>query len=158
MGGSYGGLATATLIARDQRWRSAVVERALLNWESFAGTSDIGRYFDAMYFGVTVHDGHDDLGLLDLDPDEVHRRLRAASPVWSAPDVRTPTLIIHSEEDWRCPIEQGEQYFAMLRRVGVTTEMLRFPGEGHEMSRSGSPKHRVERFDAILDWHGRHLA
>ena len=69
----------------------------------------------------------------------------------------TPTLVLHSENDFRCPIEQAEQYFMSLLKAGVTTEMLRFPGEGHEMSRSGKPRHRQERFEAILDWHDRHL-
>ena len=70
----------------------------------------------------------------------------------------TPTLILHSEDDFRCPIEQAEQYFMALLRNGTTTEMLRFPGEGHEMSRSGRPLHRKERFEAVLDWHGRYLS
>jgi dipeptidyl aminopeptidase/acylaminoacyl peptidase len=65
--------------------------------------------------------------------------------------------VIHSENDHRCPIEQGEQWFMALLRNGVPTEMLRFPGEGHELSRSGGVAHRKERFEAILDWHARHL-
>jgi dipeptidyl aminopeptidase/acylaminoacyl peptidase len=71
--------------------------------------------------------------------------------------VTTPTLIVHSERDDRCPIEQGEQLFAALVANGVEVEMLRFPGGSHELSRSGKPKHRRERFEAILDWHDRHL-
>lgn len=144
MGGSYGGYATARILARDQRFASAVVERGLLQWESFCGTSDIGQYFDRMFLGSSLKDGAD-----------VHR---AASPTALAANVTTPTLVLHSEEDWRCPIEQAEQLFAALKRHGVETEMLRFPGEGHELSRSGAPKHRVERFEAILDWHARYLA
>ncbi|MGH9893840.1 MAG: alpha/beta hydrolase family protein, partial [bacterium] len=72
-------------------------------------------------------------------------------------DIRTPTLIIHSEEDYRCPVEQGEQLLLALWMNGVEAEMLRFPEEGHELSRSGKPKHRVERFEAILAWHDRYL-
>ncbi len=143
MGGSYGGYATARIIGVDHRFRSAVVERGLLAWESFGGTSDIGPYFDQMFLGTTLPDGW-----------EAHR---AASPLHLAPQVTTPTLVLHSEHDWRCPIEQAEQYFVALRRAGVTAEMLRFPGEGHELSRSGQPRHRVERFEAILDWHARWL-
>jgi len=71
--------------------------------------------------------------------------------------ITCPTLIVHSEQDWRCPIEQAEQLFAILLRSGTTAEMIRFPDEGHELSRSGLPRHRVERFDAIIDWHRRHL-
>jgi dipeptidyl aminopeptidase/acylaminoacyl peptidase len=64
---------------------------------------------------------------------------------------------VHSEGDARCPIEQGEQLFAALAANGVEVEMLRFPGASHELSRSGKPRWRRERFDAILEWHGRHL-
>jgi dipeptidyl aminopeptidase/acylaminoacyl peptidase len=143
MGGSYGGYATARIIAVDHRFRSAVVERGLLAWESFGGTSDIGPYFDTLFLDATLPDGW--------------QRHRAASPLHLAADVRTPTLVVHSEQDWRCPVGQGEEYFVALLRAGVETEMLRFPEEGHELSRSGAPKHRVERFEAILDWHARHV-
>ncbi len=144
MGGSYGGFLTAWLIARHDRFKSAVVERGLLSWHSFAGTSDIGGKFPAAYLADGNH-----------PPVEA---MWAASPLAIAGSTRAPTLIIHSEEDWRCPIEQAEQYFMELLRAGVTTEFLRFPGEGHELTRSGTPRHRVERFEAILDWHRRWLA
>nr|WP_274388132.1 prolyl oligopeptidase family serine peptidase [Salsipaludibacter albus] len=143
MGGSYGGFSTARIIARDHRFSSAVVERGLLAWASFGGTSDIGPFFDRMFLQATLpHDWE---------------ALRAASPLALADDVTTPTLVVHSQEDWRCPVEQAEQYWVALLRAGVDTEFLRFPGEGHELTRSGSPRHRVERFEAILDWHARHL-
>ena len=135
MGGSYGGYATARLLARTDRFRSAVVERGLLNWVSFGGTSDIGAYFDRMFMNRSL-------------PANA-AALWAASPVGQADRITTPTLVIHAENDWRCPIEQGEQLFAMLRRQGVEAELLRFPDEGHELSRSGSPRHRVEHFGAI---------
>jgi dipeptidyl aminopeptidase/acylaminoacyl peptidase len=143
MGGSYGGYVTARLLARTDRYRSAIVERGLLQWESFCGTSDIGPFFDRMFLGTSLVDGAD-----------VHR---AASPTTTAHRITTPTLVLHSERDWRCPPEQGEQLFVALKRAGVPTEMVRFPDESHELSRSGTPKHRVERFDVVLDWHGRWL-
>ena len=143
MGGSYGGYATARLLARTSRYGSAIVERGLLQWESFSGTSDIGPFFDRIFLGASLADGA-----------EPHH---AASPVRTAHRITTPTLVLHSEHDWRCPIEQAEQLFVALKRAGVETELLRFPDEGHELSRSGAPKHRVERFEAVLDWHGRHL-
>jgi dipeptidyl aminopeptidase/acylaminoacyl peptidase len=143
MGGSYGGYATARLLARTDRYRSAIVERGLLQWESFSGTSDIGPYFDRMFLGTSL-----------LDGASVHR---TASPATTAHRITTPTLVLHSEHDWRCPPEQGEQLFVALKRAGVPTEMVRFPDEGHELSRSGTPKHRVERFEAVLDWHARWL-
>ena len=144
MGGSYGGFLTAWMIGRQDRFASAVVERALLGWESFAGTSDIAPNFSKMY--------------LDAVPPADHEVLRAASPLAIADRVTTPTLIVHSENDLRCPIEQAEQFFMTLLRSGTEVSFLRFPNEGHELSRSGLPSHRVERFEAILDWHSRHLA
>ena len=143
MGGSYGGFLTAWAIAKQpDRWKSAVVERALTNWASFSGTSDIGGNFPQMYT------------LADYPDWETWWRM---SPLAYAHQVKTPTLVIHSESDFRCPIEQGEQYFMALLRNGTTAEMLRFPEESHELSRSGKPKHRKERFEAIIDWHRRHL-
>ena len=73
-------------------------------------------------------------------------------------DIETPVLVVHSENDLRCNVEQGEHLFTLLRLLGKEVEMLRFPAEGHELSRSGSPVHRVQRFEAILDWFGRYLS
>lgn len=143
MGGSYGGFLTAWAIARDHRYRSAIVERALTDWESFGGTSDINRDFSGLYLHPATADDHEELWKV--------------SPMATASRITTPTLIIHSENDLRCPIGQGEQLFTALLRRGVEVEMVRFPDEGHELSRSGAPRHRVERFDCILDWHARYL-
>lgn len=145
MGGSYGGLASIRFLARNQNYRSAVAERGLYAWVSFAGSSDIGAFFDKMYVDAQLPDGHE--------------ALRLASSLSYAHDITTPTLIVHSESDLRTPIEQGEQLFALFQRLGIESEMLRFPeGEGHELSRSGKPKHRLERFEAIVEWHQRYLA
>ncbi len=143
MGGSYGGFLTTWAIARDDRYHSAVVERALIDWESFGGTSDINRDFSGLYlYPATAGD---------------HQALWKASPLAAADRITTPTLIIHSEDDLRCPIGQAEQFFTALLRKGIEVEMIRFPEEGHELSRSGAPRHRVERFEHILAWHDRHL-
>ncbi|MDP8959119.1 MAG: S9 family peptidase [Actinomycetota bacterium] len=144
MGGSYGGFMTAWLIGHDRRFSSAVVERALLSWESFSGTSDIGGYFARKYLQADLPD----------QPEVLH----GASPTSLVDRIVTPTLILHSEADYRCPIEQAEQLFMLLRKVGAEVEMVRFPEESHELSRSGKPRHRRERFQIILDWHGRHLS
>jgi dipeptidyl aminopeptidase/acylaminoacyl peptidase len=144
MGGSYGGLMTARVLAVDDRWKSAVAERGLYNFVSFAGTSDIGFVFPARYLGEWEYADWSDLW--------------EASPLRLAHRITTPCLIIHSEADYRCPIEQAEQLFGVLLDQGVPTELLRFPDESHELSRSGKPVHRRERFEAILDWHGRYLA
>lgn len=143
MGGSYGGFMTGWLTAHEDRWKSAVIERAMVSFTSFGGTSDIGATFGRFY---TL-----------TDYPEAWETWWVKSPLAYVDQVTTPTLVIHSENDHRCPIEQGEQWFMALLRNGVPTEMLRFPGEGHELSRSGKPQHRKERFAAILDWHGRHL-
>jgi len=143
MGGSYGGLSTAMITALDQNYKSAVAERGVYNWLSMAGTSDIPFFMD-LYLETNMPQGADELW--------------KASALARAHKVTTPTLILHSETDFRCPIEQGQQYFTALYRSGVDTELLIFPsGEGHELSRSGRPKHRVERFEAILDWHEKYI-
>ena len=79
------------------------------------------------------------------------------SPMRHARNVKTPILIIHSEQDLRCPMEQGEQWFIALKRLGVTTEFVRFAGENHELSRSGKPRNRVDRLLFIQDWFERYL-
>ena len=79
------------------------------------------------------------------------------SPQTYATDIHTPLLILHSENDLRCPIEQAEQLFTTLRLLQRDVEFVRFPAEGHELSRSGSPLHRVQRFETILDWWSRKL-
>lgn len=139
LGGSYGGYLTAWAIAHDHRFKAAVVERGYLDPSAFIGSSDIGRNFPQQYNGVERHEQ------------------RRQSPQEVAHQVRTPTLVIHSELDLRCPLAQAETYYATLKLQGTAAELLIFPGENHELSRSGRPRHRVQRFEAILDWFGRHL-
>ncbi|ACQ79071.1 peptidase S9 prolyl oligopeptidase active site domain protein [Beutenbergia cavernae DSM 12333] len=139
LGGSYGGYMTAWLTTRTDRFAAAIVERGFLDPVSFVGSSDIGWNFGGQYLGE--------------DPDAV----AAQSPMAHLDRVTTPTLVIHSENDWRCPVEQGQRWYVGLRRRGIPSELLLFPGEGHELSRSGRPKHRRERFEHILAWWQRHL-
>jgi dipeptidyl aminopeptidase/acylaminoacyl peptidase len=139
MGGSYGGFMTTLLAGTTDRFRGAITERALNAWDSFVGTSDIGSFFVDLYAGT--------------DPEAIARQ----DPLRQADGITCPTLIIHAEEDYRCPLEQAQRLFERLKRRGVETEMLLFPGEGHELSRSGLPSHRIQRFEAILDWWARHL-
>jgi len=144
MGGSYGGFMTAWVISHyPKMFKSSVVERALLNWETMVGTSDIGITFPEMY-------------LLE-EFDKNINLYRKKSPITYANNIIAPTLIIHSENDYRCPIEQGEQLFSNLKRRGVESAMMRFPAESHELSRSGQPVHRKQRFEAIINWHKKHL-
>src|SRR3954470_14733322 len=139
MGGSYGGYLTALLIGRTSRFAAAISERAFLDPVSFVGSSDIGWVFSDEYLGT--------------DPD----RLAIQSAMTNAASITTPTLVIHAEEDWRCPVEQGARLYVELKRRGVPSELLLFPGEGHELSRSGRPKHRLARFEHILRWWARWL-
>ena len=143
MGSSYGGMMTAWIIGHEDRWRSAVVESAVTEWTSFVSTSDLGGLYARHYLQVDYPDGH-----------ETWWR---HSPVRVANRVTTPTLVLHSDEDWRVPIGQGEQFFMALLRNGTPTEMVRFAGESHGLSRTGTPLHRRDRFEAILDWHSRYL-
>lgn len=139
MGGSYGGYLTAWVIAHDHRFAGAIVERGYLDPATFQGTSDIGTFFGDEYVGIA--------------PDVI----AAQSPMAVVSQVRTPTLVMHSELDYRCPLEQATRYYTALRRQGTEAEMLIFPGEDHELTRAGHPRHRVERFAAVRDWWERHL-
>lgn len=138
-GGSYGGYLTAWVIAHDHRFAGAIVERGFLEPLSFQGTSDIGTFFGDEYVGVSAED------------------IARQSPMAVVGQVTTPTLVLHSELDFRCPLEQATRYYSALKRQGTEAELLVFPGENHELTRSGQPRHRVQRFDAVLDWWKRHL-
>jgi dipeptidyl aminopeptidase/acylaminoacyl peptidase len=139
MGGSYGGFMTTLLLGRTDRFVAGISERAFNDPVSFVGSSDIGFFFPDEYVGT--------------DP----ARVAEQSPMAHAHKIRTPTMVIHSEEDWRCPLEQGTRLYVELKRRGVPTELLLFPGEGHELSRSGRPKHRLARLEHVLRWWGRWL-
>jgi dipeptidyl aminopeptidase/acylaminoacyl peptidase len=144
MGGSYGGYLTAWLTTRTDRFVAAIVERGFLDPVSFVGSSDIGWFFGLEYLG-------------DADDEAGAAALAAQSPMAHVGRVSTPTLVIHSEQDWRCPVEQGQRWFVELKRRGVHAELLLFPGEGHELTRSGNPKHRAVRFEHVLRWWSTHL-
>ena len=140
MGGSYGGFMTSWLAAHHgERFRAAWSERAVNAWDSFSGSSDIGWFFSDAYCGTDAASQH------------------AMSPLTYAEKITIPFMVVHSEHDWRCPLEQAQRMFVALRRNGVAAEMLIFPGEGHELTRSGKPRHRRQRFDAVLEWWSRHL-
>jgi dipeptidyl aminopeptidase/acylaminoacyl peptidase len=80
------------------------------------------------------------------------------SPLTHAKDIHTPLLILHSEDDLRCPIEQAEQLFVALKKQRKDVTFVRFPDENHELSRSGKPRHRLERFRIVLEWFTQRLA
>jgi dipeptidyl aminopeptidase/acylaminoacyl peptidase len=144
LGGSYGGYMTSWVVGHTQRFKAAVSERAVNNLLSQFGCSDIGSLHMADAWGGT--------------PQELPEKYLERSPVMHAARIQTPVLILHSEQDLRCGMEQAEQLYVALKRLRREVRFVRFPGESHEMSRSGKPQHRVTRFEYILDWFARYLA
>jgi dipeptidyl aminopeptidase/acylaminoacyl peptidase len=143
IGGSYGGFMTSWIVGHTNRFKAAISERAVNNLVSMFGSSDIFWVFERQFGGPLW--------------DNVDAYLER-SPATYAKNIETPVLVLHSEQDLRCNIEQGEHLFNLLRLLGKDVEMLRFPAESHELSRAGSPIHRVLRFEAVLEWFGRHLS
>ena len=143
MGGSYGGYLTTWAVGHSTRFKAACSERAVNNVYTLFGTSDIGHSFAEAQSGC-------------LPWDNLEWYLER-SPLTYAADITTPLLIIHAENDLRCPIEQAEQLFVALKKQRKEVRFVRFPDEGHEMSRAGKPRHRLERFRVILEWFGEFL-
>jgi dipeptidyl aminopeptidase/acylaminoacyl peptidase len=141
-GGSYGGYMTNWILGHTDRFKAAVTLRSVSNFISDDGTRD-GAY------------GHEDdfKGFLFDDFDQYWN----ASPLKYAAKVKTPTLILHSDNDYRVPIEQGEQWFRALKHYGVTAEFVIFPRENHNLTRTGEPKHLVESLNWQLYWFDRFL-
>jgi dipeptidyl aminopeptidase/acylaminoacyl peptidase len=138
LGGSYGGYMTSWLTARHGgRWKAACSERAVNDVVLLERSSDIAGAFRT-WTGVSHVE----------KPEPLAER----SPLTYVRDLDVPMLIVHSEGDRRCPVDQADALFVALRLLGRTVEYLRFPAESHELSRSGSPKHRVARAEAILEW------
>jgi dipeptidyl aminopeptidase/acylaminoacyl peptidase len=142
MGGSYGGWATSWIVAHTDRFAAACSERALNNRVSAEWSADLA--------GLIRHE-------TGLDPLTQLDELWRISPMRYVRDIETPLMIIHSDEDLRCEAEQADGLWVALRSLGKTVEYWRFPGEGHEMSRSGSPAHRRQRAELIIDWFRRQL-
>ncbi len=142
-GGSYGGVMSNWIITHTDRFAAAVTIRTITNWISFFGCSDIGWTFGKTEIGGNFW--------------EMEEEFMKRSPIRYIANVKTPTQIIHSEEDYRCPMEQDEQLFTALKILGVDTELIRFPGENHELSRSGKPKHREERLQHMIRWFKKYL-
>jgi dipeptidyl aminopeptidase/acylaminoacyl peptidase len=143
IGGSYGGFMTSWLVGHSDRFKAAVSDRAVNDRYSFFGSSDIGPAFTMDHVDVTPWD----------DPD-FYRRM---SPITYVKNIHTPMLIIHSESDLRCNIEQGEQMFAALKYLGREVLFVRFEGQSHGLSRGGHPKLRLERLRHIRAWFEQHL-
>ncbi len=142
-GGSYGGFMTNWIIGHTNRFKAAASQRSISDWISYYGTADIGYFFTPDQTGGDPWNGFD--------------KIWAQSPLKYADRVVTPTLFLHSEEDYRCPLSEGMQMFCALRARGVPARMCVFKGENHELSRSGKPKHRVRRLKEITEWFDRYL-
>ena len=142
-GGSYGGFMVNWIITRTGRFRCAVSQRSISNWVSMFCTSDIGYRF--------VGDQ------LDGTPWTEPRRFWEQSPVSHAHKVSTPTLFIHADQDFRCPMGEGLQMFTALRYFGVESRLCLLHGENHELSRGGRPRQRMKRLEEIFHWLESHL-
>ncbi len=137
-GGSYGGFMTNWLVGHTDRFFAAVSQRSISNWISFYGVSDIGPMFVEAQLGGDIFN---DLG-----------KLWDMSPLKYAASVKTPLLLIHSENDLRCPIEQAEQFYTAIKRRGGEVELVRIPNASHGLSRNGKPSLRIHRLNAIFNF------
>lgn len=138
-GGSYGGYMTNWVVGQTDRFAAAVSCRSISNMYTKYGVSDIG------WFGNRA-------GFAGRDLWDSEEFIMERSPIRYAPKVVTPILLVHSEQDYRCPLEQAEQFFVALKRLGKTVEFVKIAGENHELSRSGKPWNRLERVEHIVEW------
>lgn len=137
-GGSYGGYMTNWIITHNHRFACAASQRSISNWLSFYGYSDLGYNFNVDQMNTTIFEGAD--------------KMWNVSPMKYAANIQTPTLFIHSDEDYRCPLSEGLQIYTSMVDRGIPTRMCIFKGENHELSRSGRPKHRMRRLNEITAW------
>lgn len=142
-GGSYGGFMTNWIIGQTDRFKAAASQRSISNWISKFNTTDIGYYFVEDQQAAT--------------PWNDMQKLWDQSPLKFADKVKTPTLFIHSEEDYRCWMAEGLQMYTALKYHGVESRFCLFRGENHELSRSGKPKHRIRRLKEITEWFDKYL-
>jgi dipeptidyl aminopeptidase/acylaminoacyl peptidase len=143
-GGSYGGFMTTWLMGHSDRFAAGVSMRAVNDFVSEVGATDIGWFLERELEAPYAADAG--------------RKLFEGSPMRAASSIDAPLLVEHSERDYRCAIDQGEQLFTLLRRLGKTdTEFVRFAQTGHELSRAGKPRSRILRLRAIAHWFIRHL-
>jgi dipeptidyl aminopeptidase/acylaminoacyl peptidase len=140
-GGSYGGYMTSWLIAHSDRFACAVSARGVYNLLSEHSTSDAHELIELEFDGY---------------PWEQYEKLWQHSPLAHAHKINTPLRILHSEQDYRVPISEAEQLFAILRRRKQVVEFVRYPREGHELTRSGEPRHRADHMERTLEWFDRY--
>lgn len=143
-GGSYGGLMTNWIISHTNRFRAAVTQRCISNWLSFYGLSDIGISYTE--------------GIVGANPWEDPDLLWSKSPLAHVNSIETPLLILHGEEDLRCPVSQGDELFTALKRLGKITRLIRYPGSNHSLLKSGKPTLRVDNFEQVVAWFNSYLS
>ncbi len=143
-GGSYGGYMTNWITAHDDRFKAAITARSICNWISFYGVSDASGLVESEFGGRPWPYDSDDEGSWQL--------ATMLSPIVWADNVKTPTLIIHSINDYRCPMEEGEQWFRALKKNEVPVKMVLFPDSSHGLSRTGEPWLLVRRLQEYSDW------
>jgi dipeptidyl aminopeptidase/acylaminoacyl peptidase len=144
-GGSYGGFMTNWIVGHTDRFKAAATQRSVVNLYSFYGASDYGYDFEFEFFGRPWED------------EEIALKYLRMSPIHYVQNIKTPLLIIHSDEDHRCPISQAEELYTALKVLKREVMFIRFEGESHGLSRGGRPKNRLERLNRIGDWFDRHL-
>ena len=137
LGGSYGGFMTNWILGHTTRFAVAQTDRSIFNWYSWYGSSDAQGLTEYEFFG---------------EPWKSDSLYRALSPMTYANNIRTPVLIVHSEDDRRTPITDAEQLFVMLRKRGVPSEFVRYPRSFHGLSRTGPPWLLVDRLERIRTW------
>jgi len=142
-GYSYGGFMSAWIVGQTTRFKAAVVGAPCIDLPSFSGTADIGISFGEVQWGGVRH--------------EAYEKYLKHSPLTYAPNVETPVLLLHGEADHRCPIEQSEQFFVALKRLGKTVEFVRFPGCSHLFLRFAHPRLREEYLNRMRAWMDKHL-
>jgi dipeptidyl aminopeptidase/acylaminoacyl peptidase len=136
-GGSYGGYMTMWLVSHSDRFSGAVSQRGVYDLNSFYGSTDAFKLIEWDF---------------DATPWEDPEFLREQSPTAYTTEVETPTLLVHSDEDYRVPVNNAEMLYLMLKKNGVETRLVRYPREGHELSRSGEPEHVVDRLERLVRW------
>jgi dipeptidyl aminopeptidase/acylaminoacyl peptidase len=140
-GGSYGGYMTTWLISHSERFRCAVAARGVYNLLTEHSTSDAHELIEIEFSGY---------------PWELYEELWDHSPLAHAHKINTPLLLLHSEQDYRVPISEAEQLFSILRRQKKVVELVRYPREGHELTRAGEPDHRADHMRRTLAWFRRY--
>ncbi|MGC8496851.1 MAG: alpha/beta fold hydrolase [Thermoplasmata archaeon] len=143
IGGSYGGFMVNWVVTQTNIFKAAVTDRSISNWISDFGTSDIGLSFDV-----------DQIGGVPFEDLELYW---AQSPLKYVKNIKTPMLILHAEEDYRCSIEQAYQLYSALKYLNREAKLVTFPGENHTLPVFGKPLHRVRRLLLIRDWFEEHL-